>query len=59
MTNELNIKIQNYNLISTRVNRPTTIHLRFQRKSTSYTLLKIIISLPFNIFNVTKNIQFG
>jgi hypothetical protein len=34
---ELNLKIQNYNLISIRVNRPTTIHLRFQRKSTSYT----------------------
>jgi hypothetical protein len=43
MKKELNLKIQNYNLISTKVNRPTTIHLRFQRKSTSYTLLIFLL----------------
>jgi len=53
MTKELNLKIQNYNLISIKVNRPTTMHLRFQRKLTSYTLFLFSVKINFVSFLLT------
>jgi len=54
MTKELNLKIQNYNLISIRVNRPTTIHLRFQRNLTSYTFFfSFFLKINFVTFDLT------
>ncbi len=54
ITKELNLKVQNYNLISTKVNRPTTIHLRFQRKLKFYTFFFcFVVKMNFVAFCLT------
>jgi hypothetical protein len=53
MTKELNFKIQNYNLISTRVNKPTTLGSQLTHCS-FFCCWNKFCSLPFNTSNATK-----
>jgi hypothetical protein len=53
MTKELNIKIQNYNLISTKVNRSTSIHLNFKGSQLLTHCSLFFVKLNFVAFHVT------